>query len=487
MARQANVIPLVSGSGSTSWLQKPVGFAVGRKCRRIRLRVAASFTNSSTLVQMTSAYALLIMQNFFSNLTLYFGDVNQDTVDASMTFNQLREMYAFAEGKDFTINGIAISAITGSAPFAVPFAASTTTTVQVEVVRTFEMVRAGQDLCDYCPGTTQMKQMSLGVAPASSALAALGTVTLTSPNLSAQVILDDMPSEGAQDVWASVMRVRQTTTPGESITLPIPGGGAIIACWDEQTVASASPYTLINLKADDVDINGIISYSQYLQGYEDDLPVGWFDPSTLVTPLYTSPQFIDPNLLDTGEQIVFNQPNNDQATPKITVLFVPSVTTGTRNQVGDNILNGSSGTKTSFQLSNLHAVAPSNNTPSQGSAASIAPMAIVSTTDTAYATTPGTRYATGQLPGDSVPTATLSNVAAAVANAGGAQSAAGSSTVAKATKKIALSIPGYSTPNKNPQTSSPGHNAIASQILTAVKAPSGAAAAVAPKIVKPRS
>lgn len=484
MARQANVIPLISGSGSTSWLQKPVGFAQGRKCRRIRMRTAAVFTNSSTIVNLTAAYALLILQNFYANITTYFGDVNQDTVDASMTLNQMREMYAFAEGRDFTINGFQVNAITGTN---VSFTASTTTTIQVEAVRTFQLVRAAQDVTDYCPGCTQMKQMQFGITPAASALVALSTVTLTTTSISASIILDDMPAEGQQDIWANVIRVRQTTTPGESITLPIPGGGAIIACWDEQTTGAAAPYTLINIKADDVDINGIINYSQYLQGYQDDLPIGWFDVSTLVAPLYTTAQFIDPNILDTGEQIVFNQPNNDQATPKITVLFIPTMTTGARNQAGDNIQNGATGQLNSFQLSNLHAVADTNNPPQAGSAASISPMAIVKPTDTGYATISGTRFAVGQVPGDSIPTPKLNNVAAAVTNAGGASTAAGSSTIAKATKKIALSIPGYNSPNKNPQTSTAGHNAVAGQILSTLKASSGAAAAVAPKIVKPKA
>jgi hypothetical protein len=490
MSRQLNVLNVTAGSGASVQLQKPVAWDVGMKCRRIRYRVALSLTNSSTLVQGTTAFFLAAFQSIFGNESIQFGDVSPDVVDALMPFNQLRELYAFMEGKDVTVNGIGLQAITGVAPFAVPIAASTTTVVNLECVRSFTLQRAAQDLTDWCPGETQMKQMQLAVQPGVGATPVLSTVSFTSALVQVQVIADDMLAEGGNDVWASVARCRLTTTPGTTITLPLGQGGMIFALWDEANSAATYPLTVFDVKADGRLINGTIQFAQWFQCFEDDLPQGWFDPSVLVAPLFISPAFIDPNLQQTGEQIIFDQPNNDVTAPKLVVGFIPAVTTDYATVIGTNVQSGSQNQKSTFNLSNLHAVADTNNPPSAGPAASISPVAIVAPADNAFSTVSGTQFKPGALPEASIPNATVAKVAAQVSTHGGPSTNGGASTLAKATKKVAISIPGYSSPNRNPTGSSPMHNALAGKLLAGYNSLSGqpqstGAAGIATKLISP--
>jgi hypothetical protein len=505
MARQGNVMNVTIGTGAAVQLQKPVAFDDGRKCRRIRFRAPVSFTNSGAIVSATAAYLLLSFQAIFGNLTLQFGDVSPDVVDAAMPFQQLRELYAFMEGKDSTISAVGgtntgtaipLNLIGAAAPFLITFTATTTTVLTFETVRSFTLLRSAQDLTDWCPGTTQMKQMQLSLQPSASASPVLATVTFTSSLVQVQVIFDDMPSEGLNDVWASVARARLVATPGTTITLPLGAGGLIFAIWDESHTALTTPLTTFDVKADGRLINGTIQFSQFYQGYLDDLPNGqnvpgpnpWFDPSTSTcTPLYTAPSYLDPNLAETGEVIVFDQPNNDITAPTIVVGFIPTVTSDYVTQTGNNIQNGQQGQKSTFNLSNLHAVAPTAAPTANASAASVAPMAIVSPSDTAFSTVSGTAFSPGSLPSVSIPNATISKVSAQVTSAGGPAGAGGASTLARATKKLATAIPGYSSSNKMPQGSTSAHNTLAGKLLAGVNQLTGStastgAAAVAPKL-----
>lgn len=486
MARQGNNVTLTAGSGAASTLQKPIAFDDGRKCRRIRLRVALSLTNSSTLVQATTAFLLQAFQSIIGNLSIQFGDASADVVDGQMPFNQLRELYAFMEGRDVTVNGIGLQAVSGN----VPIAASTTTIVQLEAVRSFQLTRAAQDITDWCPGASQMKQMLLTIQPGTGATPVLSTVTFTSPVVQVQVILDDMPSEGGNDVWASVPRCRIMATSGTSLNLPIGNGGAIFAIWDEAFVAASNPLSIFDVKADGRLINGAIGYGQYLQGYSDEVPFGSFDPQVLISPYYTSPQVIDPNLMETAESLVWDQPNNEVVSPKVLVGFIPAITSDYAQMIGNNVNARPNGAGATFMLANLHSVANTNNPPSAAPAASTTPVAIVAPTDTSFSTISGTVFRPGQLPSVEVPTATTAKVAASVKSAGGTGAPGGSSALAKAAKSIALSVPGLNSPNKSPINGTANLSALTGKLLAGVNAlhgnsPQDNAAAVSTKIISP--
>lgn len=464
MARQGNVVNVTAGSGAAALLQKPLAFDDGRKCRRISFRCALSLTNSSTLVQGTTAFFLACFNSIMGNISLQFGDVNPDVVDSAMPFNQLREMLAAMEGKDVTVNQIPLNQISSN----VPVAASTTTVVQLEASRTFVLNRAAQDLTDWCPGATQMRQAQISIQPGTGATPTLTTVSFTTANVQVQVILDDMPAEGQNDVWASVARVKLTATSGTTLQMPIGQGGAIIAVWDEAFVAASSPLTTFDLKADQKLMNGIIGFQQYWQSYLNDLPPSWFDLSTLASVYYALPQWCDPNLMETAEVLVWDQPNNDVTSPKVVVCYIPAISGDVASQISDNIERGQQGQKSTFSLSNLHQVANTNNPPSTGAAASTTPVAIVSPGDTAFSTVSGLVKTPGSLLKPQVPVATVSSVASTVAAAGGTTSAAGSSALVKSTRNVALAIPGFSSPNKSAANSTAAHNSLAGQLLAGI-------------------
>ena len=464
--KQVNNLQITVGSGAQVNLPQPVKFDPGKKCPRIRARIGAVMANSSTAYNMTAANLITLLSAIVSNWYLAWGNSEEMSVDPTLPFSMMRLMFAQLEGKDFTANDIAINAVSGSA---VQVAASPAlTTITFEFIRSFTVKKQLNELHDFCPGTSQMQQIQLGITPSNSAAPTFssGTVTMSSTTCSCEILFEQMDADS--DQWAQVPMMRQASPSagGQNIPLPVKNGGSLIAVADLSHAASGYALTLFELTdelagAGKHFVQGLCQFGQALSGYFQDLFNGDFDWSALAAPLYTIPTANDVAHLDSVKSLNFYQPNNDITSPLLCVTFVNTQTPNEVNSAGVNILGS---LKSGFKLTNaVGAGTRPASTPQQ--VAAVLPLQIRRVTDPAYSTAPGQVFAPNQAPTTDIPAPVLASAqAAAQAQPGGANSAAGSAQLARSTKSITNAVPGYASPGKTTGPSN-AHLAIATSIL----------------------
>ncbi|HTZ88634.1 MAG TPA: hypothetical protein VMB05_18375 [Solirubrobacteraceae bacterium] len=447
MARQCNAFQVTFGSGAPGVLQKPIRINPNRKCTRIRCRATMVVANSGAAYNMTAANLVTLAAALFANFYLAFGDTDVEVVDANHPFSLMRYLYAVMENKDFTVqignNGqsYAINAVTGTN---IQIGASGNTTLVMEFVRSFTWVRGAKQLHDNCPGTSQMQQLNLSITPSTTS-PTFNTGAVTVSTASIVVIFEDMPTKADNpDPYARVIRIRETTTQGTDVPLPLQDGGAPIHIADLSTAALSTVLTLFNIFADGMTaIQGIISAAQALNEWEQDLPLGAFDASTLGTPLYTTPVIDDLESLDKAQQLIFNQPNNDITSPQLVVIFFPAWTKSAVNQAGGNL----SKTKQGYVALGSGAATSGDGTdPATGS---VTPLAVLDPSTPQASLVPTVRFSPGSTPTTIIPPhLTAGAMAAAASKAGGSAGVTGSAVLASAAQSLAAVTPGATLPTK---------------------------------------
>jgi hypothetical protein len=466
MARQCNAFTVTLGSSNPGVLQKPIRINPKRKCTRIRCRATVTMTTTdSSSYNMTSANCVSLAGEIFGNFYLAFGDNDPDVVDANHPFAFMRYMYGVLEGKDFTI-GVqnatsgsepatmyALNAVTGSNVQIAASGTSTTTTLVLEFVRSFTPVRMGKELHDFCPGPSQMRQLNLSITPSGTS-PSFDSAHVTATSASIVIILEDMPTKN--DPWASVPKMRETTAQGTDIPLPIASGGGLLHVADLSEAATSSVLTLFNLVGDGVIFHGILNSAQALQEFEQDLPLGAFDVSTLGTPLYTTPVLDRVADLDTAEQLVFNQPNNDITSPQLVVLFIERWSQARVNQAGGNAATTKQGPVAVATLAAANGQSASETT------ASISPLNVMDPSEPAASLAPTVNFSPGSAPQLNIPNHLLSGPASTASSLKGGASSAYAANSAKA---LTAATPGISSPNK--QVPSQGLATSTARILSA--------------------
>jgi hypothetical protein len=460
---QVNSFTVAIGTGSAAVLPKPAKFNKGRKCTRIRIRAAVSVHSTAAAYSFTSADLLVMFGAIFANLDIQFGDTDPEQIDSNMPFLMARWLYGVMEGHDFTVNNFAVGAVSGSNVQS--GGVGTDVTLQLEYVRSFTLTRE-DSLHDFCPGYTQMTTIRLALTPSASAAPTFNAaaVTINSPAaVPVTVIFEDMPAENGADVWASVPKARQTTTPGIDIPLPIASGAAVIAIADFSATAAAYTLGLFQIFADGASIQGICSYAQFLASYNQDFPTGLFnfDIQSIVAPLYSMTVFDDVEHMETAESLVFEQPSNNIAAPSLVVAYVERISKQRRDQIGGNV---AAKLGRGFKLA-THAGAQGRNVAEP--VAAVKPLAILSPSDNAYSLVPGVKYQQGSPPIEDIPANILGGAnASAAATAGGIGSAAAHQATARAVRGITAAMPGYSSTNKQLTAPTNNHLAVLNSIVT---------------------
>ncbi len=457
--KQANQFSVALGSGAPGVLQKPIRFDAGRKCTRIRLRCSPQLTSTDAAAyNMTPADCATLAAAIAGNLSLQFGDTEPEVVDPNTPFPLLRLLQGVLEEQDFKISNIPLSSV-AAGQVAVPAGGSLTPIV--EIVRSFSFERLGSRMHDTCPGASQMKQLQLALTPGAIPTFDGGKVSVANAtNVPVLVIFDDIPADG--DDWATVPKLRETTTAGINIPLPTGAGGSILAVMDQGYAAAASPLTLFTIDADGRRMQGIATAAQVLSSYFEDLPLGSFDWSSLATPLYVAPAFDELASLDSADELVFSQPNDDLTAPKLCVVYVEKNTKSSVSRVGTNLLGSEHGPK-KFRLATRFG-AEGKRVPEHVGA--IAPLSVLREGHPGYDLAPGTIFARGAPPVDDVPSYLAASAQSAAANhPGGLDSSAGTASLAHAVKWLTAAMPGYASSNRGGGIGTIFHMQMAQKIL----------------------
>jgi hypothetical protein len=480
--KQVNTFNISVGSGSQSTLPQPVAFDVGKKCQRIRVRIQAVMGNTGSAYNMTAANCVTLLAALVSNFYLAWGNSEEMTVDPTLPFNMMRLMYAQLEGRDFYVNNIQLNAVSGST---VQIAASgTATTLTFEFIRSFIIRKTLNELHTFCPGTSQMQQIKLGITPSASAAPTFNSAAVTLTNATAvpcAILFEEMDADS--DQWAQVPIIREAspTAGGQNIPLPVGNGGTLLAVGDLSSNAASYGLTLFDLDtgnpaqgaqstgASSTFINGLCTFQQEYSAYIQDSAstTAEFDWSTLAAPLYQIPTANDVAHLDSVASLNFYQPNNDITAPQLCVCYVPTNTPGTVNSAGKNIMGAKGG---AFKLANAVGAGGSIGTSTQGAVpsgvAAVLPLQIHTPTSPAYNTAPGISFTPNASPVPVIPAPVLSSAKTSANNQpGGISGSAGTSQLAKSTSAIVSALPGYAMPGKSVAPTA-AHLSVASAITS---------------------
>lgn|GEM_PF-5381389 len=370
----------------------------------------ASSEGSSAYV-LTAADALAIMRAQFGSISTAFGDKALEVVDDALDFDTWRVMHIVMTGRDQVFNGKELRNYSSSDSDAVSVPAGGTVAVTFELIRSFEFLRLGARILEFCPGSEQARQLKWSFVRASGGFTVdSGKVTQSG---TADNVLSFATEPFAVKVWKRVPRIFQNDIGG--LTQMGPSGG-LLAAWEASAAAASTSLGMISLtrkggsslheqmSVDRIALDGIFQ-----------LPLGAMDPNSLVTMLWQPEPSCTLAQIPTATGWVLQQASN-YLSMKSRWLFVPPSDEPYADAIARNLTDDESGPVM------LSPAAASNPTASPGQVA-ISGLSIFRPSDTAYQLQPGRVYQKGAPPTTYVPQQLASGIKARVSGAGSADAA----------------------------------------------------------------
>lgn len=429
-------------------LPRPCTFQDGKVCQRFRTE--AQLTISSTDASpynLTQADLLSLFQKLFTGITLWFGDQAQDLVDNGLSFNHYRLLnWILCQrdvivGKFGTVNMVELADYpAGGQNLTVP--ANSTLVITIELPRSFMFEGFGAvHVDDWCPGSTQMKQMGFqfnSTAATWSADTAKQTVTGT---INFNFIVDE--ADGRYDRWAAVPRVYLTNQ--SALEIKLTAGGVLLGV--AEMTAAGYATTMVNpisIQAEGKpDVHTMIQPQRLVNEAVYLIPEGGLNPQTLATVLYMPDRAADISDLPIADTFTFHDAAQDLSpfqlfwvvAPRVDAAYAEGIVRPNTNHTGVNGKGAQLLATNEFRLSGK---------PYGRAYAAVSPIALVTPDMPAYNTAPGTYWQQGQPSQPAIPK-TLKDATVAAVNAAGGTSPAAQAAVAAQASSIAASTPGASS------------------------------------------
>jgi hypothetical protein len=432
--RELNSQQMGTTAGALARLPRPVSFADGRGCARLRVEVVQSMKNNTGgPLDYTGARAKKLIEGLFKTSTLRFGDRHADVVDNALDFARLREMCLALTGDDFIIvhptTGVPtrLASIADADVLKAAVAAGASFLITMEIARPFEVVRLGEDAYAYCPGASQLRQVQWEFVRGSAVDTAGGEFV---QNGAADLLFVADDFETGDDKWAAVPRLYQQEEAGRESHGPRAPSG-LLSVWEYSAVGASTALTLFSITREgDAPLHDNVRAARVVRDalYTD--PTGAYDLNLLATVLHQIPDNTEKNEIPVGEGWKFLQTGTELSPPKTAWLHVPARSEEEHDNTGKNV-EGDQGVK---MISAAAKSAKGMSSP----AASLEPVIMARQGSADFEALPGRVVARGLSPTTHVP-ASVANAAAASVSGDPEAASAAASKVATA---IAKAIPG---------------------------------------------
>ncbi len=437
--KEQNSCQLGVAGGSPWKLPRPVSFAQGRACPRIRAEATIVVKQTNAAAQnLTGASVKQIVACLFDQSTLRFGDAKAEVVDASLPYARAREQFNAMTMDDFIVS---LSTYNGGVPkrirdiadadvWAAAMAQNALVTLVVEFSRAFEVARLGHDAYAYCPGMTQMRQIQWE-GTRSAMFEATGNFV---QNAAADVLFLTDDVEVSDDRWAAVVRLYLNEEAGRLSHGPSAPIG-LIALWEYTSVGAATALTIHTLGREaDSPITDTVNAKRVVKDalYTD--PIGASDLNLIATVLHNLPGDGEKHDIPVGAGFFLSQTGSELAPIKAAWLHIPVRTEEEVDlYVGANIANA-------LGVKAINAAAKSGSSLSSGPAA-LEPVILAQRGEADFEALPGRTFALGVAPSTHIPSHVLAQAHGAVGAAGGTEGKAAAAE--KMGKILAKAVPGW--------------------------------------------
>lgn len=413
-------------------MPEPVTFPSGQVCTRLRIEAKVTLKNNGAGVWNVPAADLVsIAQKVFGTVRVGFGKEMEETVDPDLTYARLRRLCQEVTTRDCLVDGVEI----GTAVLTT-LAAGASRVFTFELVRPFTYERFGEAQNDHCPGQTQMQQLKLKLVRGSAI-----TVANITQEGAAQIVVSADHIDGP-DRWANVFRLYRNAVGGLEHNGP-PGGGGLLAMWEESAAGAATALGIISLlREGDTAIHSAVAATRVQNNHEFRTPLGAPDPNSEVTVLHRLERYARLGDVPTSSNFKLQQHDSYLAAMQTEWLYFPTVNENYRDQiVGVNVTSEKFGKARDVLGVNLASLGGRVDPHD----ASISSVALLTPDDSKFALMPGRMFRRGSSAVNVIPTALQAAVKDVSGSIGGQ---GGASKLAEEAAAITSAIPGLQSPRR---------------------------------------
>lgn len=326
--------------------------------RNVFTHVYLTITNASGgALAATVGDAINFATCLFGAFRLEFGDsANKEVVDSDVPFAQMRALKTICTGQDhFVLNNVTgkwieMASVATSTAITGSIANTASTTIEFEVVRSFEIDRLLGKRLAFCPGATQMRSLYIELTrgPTFDPNSNWTQNGLASFRFMADS--KDAPAN-ASDPWARVVRGYRSTDKG--LNLAFAPRGLLLSLQDFSYAQASTPLTTFSLRRDkDVPLFESITYKdmQAALGRETEVISDTWDMTGTATMLYRTATPTEIDGIPSGG-FVLTQPANDLTAPDLWAVVIPEFDGGSLQRAGATATaqDGASSTIVSLQ------------------------------------------------------------------------------------------------------------------------------------------
>jgi len=320
--KELNAAQMGTGAGAPCKLPRPVVFADGHGCARLRVEcTVVPKNNTGGAVDYTGAKAKDAAACMFSLSTLKVGDKAVEVIDNALPYARAREMLVIMSHDDFLINGTPINQLADATVISAAVAAgANAAAVVIEFVRAFEVVDLGEHAYDYAPGASFMRQIQHEFQR--GATFDSGGQFVQSAAADFLWIADTFQTH--DDKWPTVPRLSLNEEAGRASSGPAEPCG-LLAMWDYTGIGSAIALTIFSLtRKNDAPIHDNARASRVVRDASYWLPLGAYNPNLLVALLHALPDASEKNEIPVGQGWSISQTAAEMAPFKTAWLYIPS-------------------------------------------------------------------------------------------------------------------------------------------------------------------
>lgn len=331
-------------------------FDVGKRCDRMRLKLAIPCKNTSGgNADLTQAHVLAIIREIMGTTSIKFGAGERHRWLTALDFNRLREYFVMMDEDDFTVldSTGAIAEYTAVTSTHTGVANNATVTLTVEIPIPFAMARAaGEDRRKWCPGSTQMRACEIEVKRGTGfdAGSKVDAKWEQGGDVAALLFSDDHPGD---DVWTfpPILAGRSVADQKKE---PLPGG-QLLALWDRTGLAAASSLNEYTIRAlhDGGDVEIIhdgITPLDVARNADRDIEESRANLATLATILYRHPNDAPAHEAPYGRRFEFEQGRQTVVTTDLVALIAPLVEDEAEEAVAQHVTSEKGGNLPTVKL-----------------------------------------------------------------------------------------------------------------------------------------
>ncbi len=427
------------GASLTEFNRSKFRVRPGYRLASLVFKLLPTFVSTDAAAYMLSAADLLAAyQAALGNLRAWFGESVELMLDKNIPLNTLRRMGLAATLRDFQVQpqeGAVETALNGATGLlTVPALGSLSPILWAR--RTFTVERQGRRIDEFCPGKSQGDQLFVAIQPSAAAYSAdAGKVTLQGGAMEVVLGFEEVPGS---DRWVEPYRTSQVKIVDYAAKLPAEGHAqAILSAYLTANPLASTEARDILVSIGGREIQPIADARDIGTSIAERDPLGTYDLTQLVTPIYAPEDHADIDSYAAGDGLVIENPNGELVNnDTLEAVYVPSPTRSHLQQVGENLLLRHPDVE-------LTSDAPLSGRPLSLARGGFGPMAVLTPASYHGARLPALGFARGRPMEVKIPHPVIAVATAeATAHKGGATSAPGAAAMADGIKRVAAAIPG---------------------------------------------